>query len=132
MWFKLISLALATLCLGKAVIALAAPQLFYRLRLAQYGSTRLPWTIFLAPTYVLALTALAWYATVFHYAPWGWLLTLFLTLVGALAVVNLLRWSQHRAVVAAAITERPIERATFDAGLGVLGAVFIALALFVY
>lgn len=132
MWFKLISLALAALCLGKAALALAAPGLFYRLRLAQYGSARLPWSIFLAPAYVLALAALAWYATLFHYAAWGWLVTGFLTLVAALAVVNLLRWQRHRATVAAAIAGRPAERASFDLGLGALGAAFLALALLVY
>lgn len=132
MWFKVISIALAALCLGKACVALAAPQVFYRLRLAQYGSARLPWTIFFAPAYVLTLAVLAWYATFAHSVPWGWLLTLFLTLVSFLAVANLLRWSQHRAAVAAAIAERPVERARFDVGLGALGVAFLALAIFVY
>lgn len=132
MWFKFISIALAALCLGKAGIALAVPGFFYQLRLAQYRSARLPWSIFLAPAYVLTLAALAWYATLYHYTAWGWLLTLFLTLIGSLSVVNLLRWSQHRMAVAGVIVERPVERAKFDVGLGILGITFVSLAVLVY
>lgn len=133
MWFQVLSLLIAGLCIGKAVVALAAPEWFYGFRQQQYGSERLPWSIFVAPAFVMALTLTAWYATLTHYVDWGWVVTAVLSFFAVLAVVNLRQWAVHRVAVLRAIrAPQTATRQRVDAGILLFGSLFLALAIFVY
>jgi hypothetical protein len=133
MWFQVLSLLIAGLCIGKAIIALAAPKLFYGFRQQQYASERLPWSILIAPTFVVALTLAAWYATFTHYVAWGWVVTGALTFFAVMAVVNLRRWSGHRAALFQAVSAPQTKtRQRVDGGILLFGSLFLALAFFVY
>lgn len=133
MWFQVLSLLIAGVCIGKAVVALMAPTRFYGFRQRQYSAARLPWSIFLAPAFVLALTVVAWYATVMHYVAWGWIVTAVLTFFAAMAMVNLRRWSRHRMALLHKINVAQAEtRQQVDGGILLFGSLFLALALFVY
>ncbi len=133
MWFKVLSLLIMALCIGKATIALGAPHTFYRLRRRQYASATIPGSILLPPLAVLMLASVAWYATLLHYTAWGWIVTGFLTLISLLAVVNLFRWSQHRMQLLAAIAEEQApSRQRVDVGLLVVGLLFGALGIVVF
>ena len=133
MWFKVLSLLIMALCIGKAGFALVAPHTFYRRRRQQYSSTRIPISVFIPPIAVFCLTGVAWYATMQDYVAWSWLVTGFLTLISVLAVVNLFRWSRHRVALLAAIAE---EQATYrqqvDVGLLSIAGAFAVLGLIVF
>ena len=43
---------------------------------------------------------MAWYATLVHYRPWGWIVTASLTLLCALSLHNLAMWRRHRGAMA--------------------------------
>ncbi len=75
MWFRTLSFVIAAALLGKAAIALAIPRRFYAVRERQYASESLPPKLLVAPVVVVALTLVAWYATIFHYQPWSWVVT---------------------------------------------------------
>ncbi|HEX6290105.1 MAG TPA: hypothetical protein VFZ66_12985 [Herpetosiphonaceae bacterium] len=133
MWFKVLSLLIALLCLGKAGTALLIPQTFYRRRRQQYASTRIPLSVLIPPALILVLAGLAWYATIAHYVAWSWLVTGFLTPIALLGVVNLLRWPQHRRRLQAAITEAQAAQLR-RADLAILGlsALFGLLGVMVF
>lgn len=54
MIFQLLSLLLAVLSLSKASIALTRPDLFYRFRQQQYSTARIPVSVLIVPSLVLA------------------------------------------------------------------------------
>ncbi len=131
MWFRSLSLILATVCVSKAAVALIRPAAFYGWRQGQYGSGRPPGVVLVAPVATLLLAGTAWYATLYHYQRGGWIVTSFLTLVAALGAANLVRWSAHRATVSRAIAH-PARRTAVDLLLLLLGLFFLALALLLF
>jgi hypothetical protein len=121
------------LCLAKAGSALLAPQVFYRLRRQQYASSTIPVSVYLPPFGVGLLALTAWYATFSQYAAWSWIVTGFLTVVSLLAMINLLRWSQHRIRLLDSIAEdQAAYRRQVDVGLLGIGTVFGILGFIVF
>ena len=130
MWFQVLSLVIAAALLGKATIALIARRWFYAIRQRQYATESLPTKLLVAPAVVVALTLVAWYATIFHYQPWGWVVTGFLTALSCMAVDHVFRWSSHRQAMLKAVTNPKVWQV--DCLLMVVGSGFVALALLVY
>ena len=130
--FRALSLLIATALIAKATIALAARRRFYALRQRQYAAESPPTKLLAAPALVLvlALTATAVYAAIFHYRPWGWIVLGFLILLSAMAVDHVLRWPKHRLAMLKVVESPHVWRV--DAALLALGFAFAALAAFVY
>jgi hypothetical protein len=133
MWFKILAFCIAAICIGKAVVALVAPSLFYGFRRQQYGAAHIPISIIVMPLLVVMLAAVAWYATIMYYAAWGWIVTAFLSFFAFMGIKNLLRWSIHRATLLQAIaTAESATRVRVDGGILGLGICFLILGFFVY
>ena len=130
MWFQALSLVIATALLVKAAVALAIPGRFYATRRRQYDSTSMPRELLVPPAIILCVTSVAWYATFFHYRPWGWVVTGSLTLLCSLSLHNLLRWRGHRETMANIVANPRVW--IVDCVLLVVGAGFAALGFFVY
>mgnify|MGYP001205396757 CR=1 FL=1 len=130
MWFRVLSLVIAAALLVKATIALAARQWFYAKRQRQYATESLPAKLLLAPAVVVALTLVAWYATIYHYRPWSWIVTGFLTALSCMGLDHVFRWSNHRQAMLAVVTNPKVWQ--IDCLLLVAGSGFVALALLVY
>jgi uncharacterized membrane protein YidH (DUF202 family) len=130
MWFRLLSLVIAVALLGKATIALAMPRRFYAERQRQFASASPPAKIVVPPVMIVFITAVAWYATIFHYQPWGWIVTGALTALACLAIAHLSRWERHRHRMLRLVSSPNVQRT--DYLLLVVGAVFVMLALLVY
>jgi len=130
MWFRVLSVVIAVALLVKAAIALAAPRRFYAERQRQYASASQPPKLLVAPVVIVAMTFVAWYATIFHYQPWGWVVTGSLTALACLAVDHVFRWERHRQRMLRVVTNPKVWRV--DCLLLVAGAVLMALALLVY
>jgi len=71
MWFKMLSLILALMCLTKGIVALIIPTRFYEKRKQQYASERMPGIVLLMSAVIFILLVLVWYDTWFHYVKWG-------------------------------------------------------------
>ena len=130
MWFKVLGFLIAIVLLGKAAVALAAPGRFYAVRQRQYASDSRPLKLLVAPAIVIVTTCVAWYATLFHYRPWGWLITGFLTLLCCLSINHLVWWKRHREAMLKVVSSAWVWQ--FDCLLLALGCGFMALALLVY
>jgi hypothetical protein len=130
MWFRLLSFLIAIALLTKATIALAFPRRFYTARQQQYASIKLPPKLLVPTALVLALTLTAWYATIFHYQPWGWVVTGFLSAICCMALHHLFHWKSHRQTMLKVVMSPKVGQ--FDCLLLALGLVFLALGLFVY
>lgn len=130
MWFRFLSLVIATALIGKASIALGTRQRFYAVRSNQYVSESLPLKLLVGPTVVGALTLAAWYATIFHYRTAGWIVTGFLTALSCMAFDHVFRWKSHRQVMIKVVTYPQVW--LIDCVLLAIGAGFLVLALLVY
>jgi len=130
MCFKVLGLVIAVALFVKAIIALAVPRRFYAVRRRHYASDSVPHKLLVAPVLVIALTLAAWYAAFFHYRPWGWVVTGFLTLLACMAVDHVLRWQRHREAMLKVLTSSKVWQ--IDCLLMALGVVLAALALLVY
>src|SRR5262245_22952278 len=131
MWFKVLSLVLAFMCLAKGIVALSISTKFYERRKQHYASEGAPRIVFLMSAIVTLLLALAWYATWFHYVRWGWAVTGFITSVALLSLDNLLRWSTHR-VRMLRVVEYAQRTWYVDGCIVALGMGFLLLGVFVY
>ena len=130
MWFQVLSVVIAVALLGKAAIALAAPPQFYDERRRQVRRPRPGPRSFSPANCHLAITFAAWYATIFHYQSWGSIVTGCLTALACLSIDHVLRWERHRQRMLRVVTNPKVW--WVDCVLLVVGAVFVALALWVY
>jgi len=129
-WFRILSLVIATALVAKAAIALSMPGRFYAERQRQYASESPPARLLVPPIVIFALALTAWYATVFHYRPWGWIVTASLTALALGSAHTLLRWQTHRQSLHRVVANPNVWR--IDCVLLGVGALFAALAVFVY
>jgi hypothetical protein len=130
--FQIISLLIAIPALLKAITGLLLPNHFYGWRRQQYASTSIPRVVLVMPTLFVLLAGASWYATLFRYQPWGWIVTGFTTLIASLGMLNLSRWSTHRQKTGDAIDTQPETRIGVDVVILLLGGLFTYLAFFVY
>lgn len=130
--FQIISLIIAAICLTKGAVALLKAKQFYTWRQQQYATATIPRLVWVVPMLTVGLAIAAWYATLFYYQPWGWVVTAFTTLIAALGLINLSRWSTHRQKVGTVIKTQPAKRVAVDVVILLMGVGFIGLALFVY
>jgi hypothetical protein len=130
MWFQALSFVIAAALLIKAAVALAIPHRFYASRQRQYASTAMPPGLMVPPAIIVCVTSVAWYATLVHYRPWGWIVTASLTLLCGLSLHNLMRWRRHRETMSKVVSHPRVW--IVDCVLLVAGAGFAALGWFVY
>ena len=130
MWFRILSLIIATALLAKAAIALSIPARFYTERQRQYASLSPPTRVLVPPVVIVGLALVAWYATIFHYKPWGWIVTASLTALACISVYQLSRWATHRHRMRKVVANPNVGRV--DWLILAIGAVFVALAVYVY
>ena len=130
MSFRTLSFVIAAALLCKAATALAIPRRFYAVRERHYASESLPPKLLFAPVVVVALTLAAWYATIFYYQPWGWVVTGLLTALSCLAVDHVFRWKSHRTRMLKAVRSPSVK--WLDYLLLVLGVGFVGLALMIF
>ena len=81
------------------------------------------------PAIILGLTSVAWYATLVHYRPWGWVVTGSLTLLCCLSLSQLVRWRRHRETMLKVVANPKVW--LIDCLLLVLGGGFAALGFLV-
>ena len=126
MWFRVLSLVIAVALLSKAATALAARRRFYAERQRQYASDSHPPNLLVAPIVILAVTSAAWYAAIFHYQPWGWVVTGSLTALSWLSLDHVFRWERHRQRMLKIVTNQRVWQV--DCLLLLAGAAFLVLA----
>lgn len=121
---------IAAALIGKATVALAAPQQFYATRRGQYNTQHLPRKLLAGPVFIGLLASISWYATIYHYRSAGWLVTVFLTVVLCIAFDHLFRWNKHRQRMLRVLSASNLW--LFDCVLLLIGTMFALLAFLVY
>jgi hypothetical protein len=131
-WFEVLSLILAAVYLMDAAIALARHERKWAWVRRHYAEESMSPT--LVPLVVLALVviAVAWYATLFHYVAYGWIVTSFLTL-GLLKVLAMLCcWEKTSGRILRMVDSARRGLWLLDALSLIVGVGFLLLAILVY
>ncbi len=82
MWFGILSLVLGITLLTKGSIGLLFHDRFYNWDKEQYRSRKWPKSSAVFIPYGILMITLTWYATLYHYVQYGWILTLVISLSG--------------------------------------------------
>ena len=130
MFFRGLVLTMAGMLLAKAMIALIIPEHFYAERQRQYASPSRPAEVFIGPAVIICLAATAWYATIFHYEPWGWVVTACLTASAAAIGYRLLHWEGHRHKMRLVVADPKVWQV--DCRLLAIGALLMEVGFLVY
>ena len=93
-------------------------------------SASMPLELMVPPAIIVCLTSVAWYATLVHYRPWGWVVTASLTLLCGISLHNLLSWRRHRASMSKIVAHPRVW--IVDCVLLLAGGGFAALGWLVY
>ena len=116
--------------LVKAAVALTTSRRFYAKRQQQYSSETMPAKLLIPPAVVLTVTLAAWFATILHYQPWGWIVTVVVSVLSCLSLHNLFKWAKHRQAMLKLVSTPKVKQV--DYLLLAVGLGFLSLALFVY
>ena len=132
MWFRIISLILATVCLIEGIAGLVFREQFHGWLRRQCSAARPSGTLRVILVYLTTLVVATWYATIFHYRPYGWVLTLVMTLSGIEILLVLYRWrAVGEAVVGFLLETRQHVGWVYGVAIA-LGTLLLWLGLFVY
>ncbi len=130
MSFRILSAVVGLALVVKSIAALMNPDRFYASRQRQYASSAMPRALLAGPAAVALMAAGAWYATIYHYVPWSWIVTGFVTGLLVMSLDHLCRWDAHRKAMLRVVTSRTVR--LIDWCLLALGLGFLALAALVY
>jgi hypothetical protein len=132
MWFKLISLVISFVCIFKAIIGLLFHKKFYVWDRKQYASKSLPLSLLIFIPYGVGIVVTTWYATIFHYVDYGWIVTLIVSIASVKLFAILFKWKISSSAFVRFIDQGGWRLWAVDIFVLLLGIIFLLLALFVY
>lgn len=132
MLFKIISFVLACACILKAIIGLAFHKKFYLWDRKQYASQKLPKDIFIFILYGIGMFFITWYATIFHYERYGWIITLVVTLSSVKLFSILFNWRKTSEKIVKFIDSGGWKLWMLDITIFIIGILFLLLGLYIY
>lgn len=132
MWFKYLAFMFGLILIIKSCIGLGFHSKFYMWDKKQYSSPKptLPFIFFLI--YGLIILCLTWYATLFHYVKYGWILTAITTISGFKIYKAAARWPDFSKNIAIFIDKHNSYLWALDIILFILGAFFLVMSFTLY
>ena len=94
MLFKLICYLLASTTLLKGLVGVFAHQVLYGWAEKHYAKKGKSFTVNLLLLYAFTILGLTWYATIFQYTEYGWILTVFITLMSIKTLGLTFKWEE--------------------------------------
>lgn len=132
MWFRLISFVLAAACILKALIGLFFHKKFYSWDRKQYAAKKFPKRLFIFILYGIGIVLTTWYATIFHYVKYGYILTIIVTLSSIKLFSILFDWENTSKKFVHFIDSGGWKLWVLDIFILIMGIVFFLLGLYVY
>jgi len=132
MWFKWICFVLAIACIIKAFIGLLFHEKFYAWDRDQYASKRWPASFIIFLPYGILIFLVTWYATIFQYTKYGWILTLVVTISSIKLFAILFNWEKTSATFVRFIDSAGWKLWAVDIFVMVAGFAFFLMGTLVY
>ncbi|HKL12330.1 MAG TPA: hypothetical protein VJ907_01860 [Halanaerobiales bacterium] len=132
MLFKIICYVLASTAFLKGLVGIFAHQLLYGWAEKHYGKKGKSFTVNLLLFYAFTILILTWYATLFQYTEYGWILTTFITLMSIKTVGLTFKWKKASQKFVSFIKNSGKKLWLLDVVVIILSLVFFGLGYFVY
>lgn len=132
MWFEVLAWILAIACFVKAFVGFVFHDAFYDWDRRQYASKGWPVSFTFFLPYGIGMVIAVWYATIFHYVQYGWILTTLVTIASVKLVNILLNWKKTSAGFVAFIEKGGAALWFVDVFVLAVGIGSAALAIWVY
>lgn len=94
MIFKVICYILATTALIKGLVGLFAHETLYGWAEKHYSKTKKSATVQVMVAYAFIILILTWYATIFDYVQYGWIITVFISLMSIKTFTLIFKWKE--------------------------------------
>jgi len=130
--FRTISLVLAASAFIKVFFGIFYHDKLYGWAKKHYSQDKRSLAVNLLLIYALVLLLVVWYATLTQYVPLGWILTLIITSASVKSIGILLNWKLVSEKFAEFIVKAEGKLWMVDLFVGILGVLFLYLALVIY
>ena len=132
MWFKLISFVLGGACILKALIGLFFHKKFYSWDRRQYAAQKFPKRLYIFILYGIVMVFTTWYATIFHYVEYGYILTIIVTISSIKLFSILFNWKNTSKKILNFIDSGGWKLWALDIFILIMGIIFFLLGIYVY
>lgn len=132
MLFKIICYILATTALIKGLVGIFAHDKLYGWAEKHYAQTEKSITVKVLVAYAVIILFLTWYATLFQYTQYGWIITTFITLMSIKTVGLLFNWKAASQKFVDFIKSSQKMLWVLDIVVIFLSLIFYGLGLFLY
>lgn len=130
--YSLVCFILAAAALIKGLVGLLAHEQLYTWAEAHYSKEEKSFTVVMLIIYGVGVLALTWYATIFDYVKYGWILTAFITLASIKLVGIIFKWEETSRKFVEFIRGRGMKLKLLDIVVTTLGIGFLLAGLYVY
>ena len=132
MWFKIISFILAASAFVKMGFGIAMGDRFFDWARREYKRERPSGLIVGIFMLMILLAVITWYATLVHYVPYGWIITLLMTLFAVYGIVILLTWKTFAPKYVSMIANFEKRRTLWYIIGMIWGIVFLLMGIYLY
>lgn len=130
--FRIVSFILAGAALIKGLVGLVAHEKLYSWAQKHYSAKEKSFTVVLLLIYGVGVLGLTWYATLFDYVKYGWVLTVFISLSSIKLFGIVFKWEATSQKFVKFIKNDGVKLKILDFVVIGLGVIFLLLGLFVY
>jgi len=132
MLFELISIILGTTALIKGLAGIFIHDKLYGWAESHYSKKEKSRTIYLFLVYAFLMLAITFYATIYQYTAYGWILTIFISVMSLKTIGLIFNWEKTSQKLVAFIKHDGKKIWLLDILVIFLSMIFFSLALFVY
>jgi len=130
--YSIVCYILAAAALLKGLTGIFAHESLYGWAKKHYAKKEKSFTVILLLIYGVGVLILSWYAAIFDYVKYGWILTAFISLTSIKLVGIIFNWENTSMKFVEFIKSGGTKLKVLDFVVTVLGLVFLGLGLVVY
>lgn len=132
MVFKIICYILATTALIKGLVGIFAHKTLYGWAEKHYSKTKKSATVKILVAYAFIILILTWYGTIFEYVKYGWIITVFISLMSIKTLTLMFKWKEASEKFVKLIKNGGATLWILDIVVILLSLSFYALGYFIY
>lgn len=132
MLFKIICFVVAGSAFIKGLTGIFAHDKLYGWARKHYASEEWSFTFILLLVYGIAVVGTTWYATIFTYVKYGWILTVFMSIMSLKMIGLIFNWKETSRKFVNLIESGGKKLWVLDFIVLVLGVIFLLMGLYLY
>lgn len=132
MLFKIVCYVVAGAAFCKGLVGIFAHDKLYGWAEKHYATGERSFTVWLFLIYGIGVVGITWYATIFDYVKYGWILTVFMSIMSLKLIGLIYNWEETSKKFVNFIRGSSSKLWLLDFVVLLLGAVFLWMGLYLY